>query len=234
MHKVVMPDWALERVMMRRGKPYAFDQLDSKRTALIVVDLQNGFMAPGQPAEVPVARDIVDNVNALAAAVRAGGGLVVFTKHTFDAETAIAWSVWRDHFAAGDWGNRMEDAFTSGHYGHQLWPGLDIRPEDLAIQKYRFSAFVQGSSNLDAILRRRDIDTIIVTGTVTNVCCESTTRDAMMMNYKCVMVSDANAALSDEEHNATLVSMMARFSDVRSTAEVVALLGQARNTPPEP
>ena len=89
------------------------------------------------------------------------------------------------------------------------------------------------SSNLDAILRRRDIDTIVVTGTVTNVCCESTTRDAMMMNYKCVMVSDANAALSDEEHNATLASMMARFSDVRSTAEVVALLSQARNTPPE-
>ena len=77
MHKVVMPDWALERVMMRRGKPYAFDQLDPKRTALVVVDLQNGFMAPGQPAEVPVAREIVDNVNTLAAAVRAGGGLVV-------------------------------------------------------------------------------------------------------------------------------------------------------------
>ncbi len=180
---------------------------------------------------MPVAREIVDNVNTLATAVRAGGGLVVFTKHTFDAETAIAWSVWRDHFATGDWGQRMEEAFTSGNYGHQLWPDLDVRPEDIAIQKYRFSAFVPGSSNLDAILRRRDIDTIIVTGTVTNVCCESTTRDAMMMNYKCVMVSDANAALSDEEHNATLVSVMARFSDVRSTAEVVALLGQARNTP---
>jgi ureidoacrylate peracid hydrolase len=231
LHKVAIPDWALERVMTRRGKPYAFDQLDPKRTALIVVDLQNGFMSPGQPAEVPVAREIVDNVNTIGAAVRAAGGLVVFTKHTFDAETAIGWSVWRDHFATGDWGNRMEEAFTSGHYGHQLWSGLEVGPDDLAIQKYRFSALVPGSSNLDAILRRRGIDTIIVTGTVTNVCCESTTRDAMMMNYKCIMVSDANAALTDEEHNATLVSMMARFSDVRSTAEVVALLGQARNAP---
>ena len=180
---------------------------------------------------MPVAREIADNVNALANAVRAGGGLVVFTKHTFDAETAIAWSVWRDKFAAGDWCQRMEEAFTAGAFGHQLWPSLDVRPEDIAIQKYRVSAFVQGSSNLDAILRRRGFDTIIVTGTVTNVRCESTTRDAMMMNYKCVMVSDANAALSDEEHNATLVSVMARFSDVRSTAEVVALLGQARNMP---
>jgi ureidoacrylate peracid hydrolase len=116
MHKVVMPDWALERVMMRRGKPYAFDQLDPKRTALVVVDLQNGFMAPGQP-EVPVEREIVDNVNTLAAAVRAGGGLVVLPN---THSTAIAWSVWRDHFATGDWGLRMEEAFTSGHYGHQL------------------------------------------------------------------------------------------------------------------
>lgn len=233
MHKIAIPDWALERVMMRRGKPYAFDQINPKRTALIVVDLQNGFMAPGQPAEVPVAREIVGNVNALASTIRARGGLVVFTQHTLDAETAIAWSVWRGNFATGDWGRRMEEAFTSGRYGHQLWPDLDVRPEDIAIHKYRFSAFIQGSSNLDAILRQRGIDTIIVTGTVTNVCCESTTRDAMMMNYKCVMVSDANAALTDEEHNATLVSVMARFSDVRSTAEVVTLLGQARNMPSE-
>jgi ureidoacrylate peracid hydrolase len=227
MHKVVMPDWALERVMMRRGKPYAFDQLDPKRTALVVVDLQNGFMAPGQP-EVPVEREIVDNVNTLAAAVRAGGGLVVFTKHTFDGDRLVGLARSFRH-------RRLGLAHGGGVHLWPLWPptgpGLDVRPEDIAIQKYRFSALVQGSSNLDAILRRRDIDTIIVTGTVTNVCCESTTRDAMMMNYKCVMVSDANAALSDEEHNATLVSVMARFSDVRSTAEVVALLGHARNTP---
>jgi hypothetical protein len=53
----------------------------------------------------------------------------------------------------------------------------------------------------------------------------------MMMYRKCVIVSDANAALSDEEHNASLASVMARFADARSTAELVALLGQARNTP---
>jgi ureidoacrylate peracid hydrolase len=57
MHKSVLAHWALDRVMMRRGKPYAFDQLDPKRTTLTAVDLQNGFMAPGQPAEVPWARE---------------------------------------------------------------------------------------------------------------------------------------------------------------------------------
>jgi ureidoacrylate peracid hydrolase len=63
MHKVVMPEWVLERVLVRRGKPYAFDQLHPNRTALIVVDLQNGFMARGQPAEVPVAREIVNRIS---------------------------------------------------------------------------------------------------------------------------------------------------------------------------
>ena len=231
MHRIDIPDWVRERVRLRRGKPYAFDSIDPRKAALVVVDLQNGFMAPGQPCEVVHARDIVDNVNALAAAMRAAGGTVVWIKNTFDAETAITWSVWRANFATGDWGRRMQEAFTPGNFGHQLWPGLDVKPEDLTVQKYRFSALVQGSSNLDAILRQRGIDSLVVVGTATNVCCESTVRDGMMMNYKCTMVSDANATFTDEEHNATLAGVMTRFGDVRSTAEVIALLRQMPNAP---
>ena len=150
-------------------------------------------MAPGKPAEELVAREIVDNVNTLAAAVRAGVGLVVFTKHTFDAETAIGWSVWRDHFATGGWGcawkRRSPPAITATSSGLASMLVQTISRYRNTVQRPR-----AGIIHLDAILRRRDIDTIIVTGTVTNVCCKSTTRDAMMMNYKCVMVSDANAA----------------------------------------
>jgi ureidoacrylate peracid hydrolase len=231
MHTIAIPDWALQRAKQRRGNAYAFESLEPRKTALVVVDLQNGFMAPGQPCEIADARDIVPNVNALAEAVRRAGGTVVWIKNTFDAETAIAWSVWRAAFATGDWGQRMEEAFTPGNYGHQLWSGLEVKPGDLTVLKHRFSALVQGSSNLDAILRQRGIDTMIIVGTATNVCCESTLRDGMMMNYKCIMVSDANAALSDEEHNMTLANVMVRFGDVRSTDEVIALLCQVRNTP---
>jgi ureidoacrylate peracid hydrolase len=231
MHKIELPDWVHERVRLRRGRPHAFDGIEPNKAALVVVDLQNGFMAPGQPCEIGHARDIVPNVNKLASAMREAGGLVVWIKNTYDAETAIAWSVWRTHFATGDWGQRMEEAFTPGNFGHQIWPGLEVAPGDLTVQKYRFSALVQGSSNLDAILRRRGIDTLVVVGTATNVCCESTVRDGMMMNYKCVMVSDANAAMSDEEHNATLANVAVRFGDVRSTDEVLALLRQVRNAP---
>ncbi|MFX8988223.1 cysteine hydrolase, partial [Acinetobacter baumannii] len=81
--------------------------------------------------------------------------------------------------------------------------------------------------DLHQILRDRQIDTLIVTGTLTNCCCESTARDAMQLNYKVIFVSDANAALSDAEHNATLNNMAALFADVMSTAEVIGSLEKA-------
>src|SRR5262245_65060910 len=71
-------------------------------------------------------------------------------------------------------GAKLVQALTACSEGHQLWAALDVRAEDLIVEKNRFSAFIQGSSNLAEILRRRGIDTILVTGTVTNVCCEPT------------------------------------------------------------
>jgi ureidoacrylate peracid hydrolase len=111
-----------------------------------------------------------------------------------------------------------------GAHGYEYYAELDIRPEDLTVIKRRYSAFVQGSSDLDAILRARGIDTVVVVGTLTNVCCESTARDAMMLNYRLVFVSDGNAALSDAEHNAALTTVLRVFGDVASTDEVTALL----------
>jgi ureidoacrylate peracid hydrolase len=229
LHRVALPDYVAERIHARRGGEPAFPSIVPPRTALIVVDLQNGFMAPGAPAEMPTARAIVPNVNRLAAATRAAGGVVVWIKNTYDAEAAMTWSVWRGHFATGDWGRRMEDAFTPGNEGHEIYAGLDVKAEDLVVPKRRFSALVEGSSTLDAVLRQRGIDTLIIVGTATNVCCESTIRDGMMMNYKCIMVSDANATRTDEEHNATLATVAILFGDVRTTDETIALLAAGSN-----
>ncbi|MEZ5817729.1 MAG: isochorismatase family cysteine hydrolase [Hyphomicrobiaceae bacterium] len=229
LHRVSLPAYVAERVGSRRGGERAFPSIIPPRTALVVVDLQNGFMAPGAPAEMPTARAIVPNVNRLAAATRSAGGTVVWIKNTYDAEAAMTWSVWRASFATGDWGQRMEDAFTPGNEGHEIFPGLNVEVEDLVVPKRRFSALVHGSSALDLILRQRGIDTLIIVGTATNVCCESTIRDAMMMNYKCIMVSDANAARTDEEHNATLATVAVMFGDVRSTDETIALIQAGSN-----
>lgn len=226
MHKIAIPDYAIRRALNRRGGLHPFDGLDPARTALVVVDLQNGFMAPGQPAEIAQAREIVPNVNRLACATRAAGGTVVWIQNTTTPEQDQSWSVWLGHFADPEWGGRMRRAFTPGDFGHEIYPSLEVLPEDMKVLKYRFSAFIQGASDLDAKLRARGIDTLIVVGTATNVCCESTARDAMMLNYKVFFVSDANACRTDEEHNATLGILMVMFADVRSTDEMTELLGR--------
>jgi ureidoacrylate peracid hydrolase len=228
MHKIEIPQFALDRIQQRRGRFHPFDRLDPTRTAHVVVDLQNGFMAEGAVAEVPVAREIVPNVNKISRALRAAGGLVVYIQNTIDQAALTGWSNNFSYFSSPARQARMVEAFTPGADGHAIWPGLEVLPQDLRVLKRRFGAFVPGSSELHVILQARAIDTLIITGTVTNVCCESTARDAMMMNYKVVFVSDGNAAFTDAEHNASLSSMAILFADVMSTDETVAKLATAQ------
>ena len=221
MHKIAIPQAAIDRVLARRDSLHVFNDIDPSRTAHIVVDLQNGFMAPGQPAEIPTARDIVPNVNHISAALRSVGGLVVFIQNTIDAGAKESWSNWFTYMTGERRRERMQAAFAEGSHGHALWSGLDVQPQDLRVKKTRFGAFVPGASDLHSILQARGIDTVIITGTATNVCCESTARDAMMMNYKVIFVSDGTATWNDDEHNATLGVMLAQFADVMTTDEVI-------------
>jgi ureidoacrylate peracid hydrolase len=170
MHKIAIPQAAVDRVLKRRGALHVFNDIDPARTAHVVVDLQNGFMAPGQPAEIPAARDIVANVNRISLALRAGGGLVIYIQNTIDAAAKQAWSNWFKYMSGEGRAAAMDAAFAPGSYGHSLWPELDVQPADLKVKKNRFGAFVPGSSDLHAELQARNIDTVIITGTATNVC----------------------------------------------------------------
>lgn len=226
MHKIAIPQAAIDRVLKRRDSLHVFNDLDPARTAHVVVDLQNGFMAPGQPAEIAAAREIVPNVNRITAALRSAGGHIVYIQNTIDAEAKQGWSNWFAHMSGQRRAAAMDAAFAEGSFGHALWPELDVHASDLKVNKRRFGAFVQGSSNLHDVLQARNVDTLIITGTATNVCCESTARDAMMMNYKVIFVSDGTATFNDEEHNATLGILLAMFADVMTTEEVVQRLSR--------
>jgi ureidoacrylate peracid hydrolase len=127
-------------------------------------------------------------------------------------------------FLAPEFLGDMLGALTEGAEGAGLWHALDVQPGDRDVIKRRFSALIQGSSDLGERLQAAGIDTVIIAGTATNVCCESTARDAMMMNYKVIFVSDGTATYNDEEHNATLGIMLAMFADVMTTDEVVERL----------
>jgi ureidoacrylate peracid hydrolase len=230
-HSAINPD-VVRRVTERRGRLHVFDSLTPARTAHVVVDLQNGFMAAGAVAEIPTAREIVPNVNRISAALRAAGGQVVYVKNTFDDVAVATWSTYFHHFCTAARRVRMIEAFSPGAFGHALWPGLDVQPQDLQVQKRRFGAFAPGASDLHAILQGRGIDTLIVTGTATQVCCESTARDAMMLNYKVFFVSDGNATFTDDEHNATLSAMAHTFCDVIDTDSMVAMIGHSAAAEP--
>jgi len=184
-------------------------------------------MEEGAAVELPVARDIVPNVNEICKAVRASGGINVFIRYLVDDETQVNWSSWFNDFASPSRRKAMIDTFSRDAHGFALWPGLDVQPEDLIVDKTRFGAFVPGSSDLHNMLQTRGIDTLIITGTATNVCCESTARDAMQMNYKVIFIGDGNAALTDAEHNATLNNMVTLFADVMTTEEMVGFLDKA-------
>jgi ureidoacrylate peracid hydrolase len=222
MHKIAIPETVIAQVKAQRGRLNRYDRLDGRKTALVVIDLQNAFMLPGMPVEVPTAREIMPNVNKLAAATRAAGGKVVWVKMCLEGQSE-AWRVFFD----GDPRRATLAELTPGARGFELYADLDVRPEDAIMVKRRFSAFIQGSSDLDRQLRDFGIDTVVIVGTLTNVCCESSARDAMMLNYRVIFVSDGNAALSDADHNATLASIIRVFGDVATTDEAVALLTAA-------
>src|SRR5262245_16673433 len=224
MHKIEMPQWAIDCTLQRRGRAHAHDDLDPRKTALIVVDLQNAFMVEEVAvAYVPVAVEIVPNVNRLAAAVRRTGGKVFWLRHTMDAEGSATWSEYLRMLSPTTREAQLKN-LAPGSRGHDLHPALDVKPEDEVVNKSRFSAFIQGSSDLPQRLRTQGYDTVLITGTVTNVCCESSARDAMMLNFRTVMVSDANAARSDAEHNATLAIFYAIFGDVMDTSYLIERL----------
>jgi ureidoacrylate peracid hydrolase len=228
MHKLQIAPDLVERVKAFRGSDaHIFSDIDPARTAHIIVDLQNGFMAEGAAVEIPVARDIVPNVNRISAAVRAAGGLNVFLRYLVNDEVKETWPIWFRKFGNAKREREYDSTFKHGCFGFELWPGLDVRPTDVIVDKTRFGAFVPGSSNLHDILQERGIDTLIITGTATNVCCESTARDAMQMNYKIIFVADGNAAASDAEHNATVNNMYVLFADVMTTDELLGFLARA-------
>src|SRR5262249_85847 len=114
--------------------------------------------------------------------------------------------------------------FIAGAPGHKIYPGLEVKPEDEIVFKYRFSAFVQGSSDLPKRLKDGGYEHVLITGTVTNVCCESSARDAMMLNFKTTMGSDGNSAPPDAEPTATLAAFYSVFGDVMTSDEAIACL----------
>ena len=213
----------VDRVMQRRGRLHLYDRLEARRTALVVIDMQNAFVAKGAPVEVPAARAIVPAINRLATELRKLRVPVIWVCHQNEAE-GRDWERFFGGFVAPQNRSRAAQALTAGDPLQRLYPELMVAPGDLATTKNRYSALIGQSSGLGALLAEHKIDTLLIAGTKTNVCCECTARDAMMLDYNVVMLSDCTAALSDDEHRATLENVIQQFGDVMSSDEALRIL----------
>ena len=224
MHKLNIHSWFVNKAKETRdGRLNAYDTLDARKTALVVVDMQNHFVADDMPGCAPEARTIVPNINRLAQATRTAGGTVIWIQ----TEALIAdpqdWANRKEATSATRWAKRQLLLARSGD-GFPIYPSCAVLPEDKIAIKYRYSAFIPYPSELDDLLRKHGIDTVLVTGVATSTCCESTARDAAMWGYRTIMVSDGNADHTDALHNHTLGKFLVTFGDVQATNDLLAKL----------
>ncbi|WP_198164440.1 isochorismatase family cysteine hydrolase [Rhodoplanes sp. Z2-YC6860] len=213
----------------RGGRLNAHETLDAARTALVVVDMQNFFVQDGMPAAAPVAKAIVPNINRLAQATRAAGGIVVWIQTEALINEPDDWANRREALSAEGW-SRRQTLLAKDGAGFPIYETCEVRPEDKIALKTRYSAFIPYPCELDTVLKHNGIDTLLITGVATSSCCESTARDAAMWGYRTIMVSDGNADQTDALHNHTLGKFLVTFGDVQSTDDLIAKLESGRRS----
>lgn len=187
-------------------------ELVPARTALVAIDLQNLVVAfPAQPREAKV---VIENTARLASALRARGGFVVWVRVAFAADGKDRLHPACDQVMAmpGVLPDRPAD----------LAPGVPVQPSDHLVTKRQWGAFY--GTDLDLQLRRRGIDTIVLTGISTCYGVESTARAAFELGYEQILVEDAMAARSAAEHEHTVTRIFPRLGRVRSTEVVLSVI----------
>jgi len=223
MHNIQIRQEILDRVLARRGRLNFFESMAPSKTALVVIDMQNTFCAKGSPAEVASSRGIVPSLNALTPQLRALGVPVIWVLHAnTQHEGRSDWDLFYNYVVAGEVRDRT--LVSNAPENQAVYSELDVDDSDIVIVKNRYSALIPGSSSLERVLRSMGIDTLLIAGTKTNICCESTARDAMMMDIKVAMLSDCCAALSDDEHRAALENIIQQFGNVMTGEEAVGML----------
>lgn len=207
----------VDKVVNRRGYLYAFPRINPAKTALVVVDLDEGT---GRDSEEQIAA-IARNVNALAAALREQGGTIAWITTPIQEAT--------ENFRAifGEELTRRYEADGKSGKSKTLWPELEAEPNDIHATKQGHSAFFPGKSDLHEQLQARGIESLLIVGAVTNVCCEASARDAAELQYRVTMVSDALIGHSFGLHEATLATFFRCYGDVRPTGDIVKLLETA-------
>jgi nicotinamidase-related amidase len=160
--------------------------IHAQKTALLVIDMVNVFLAPGAPLEIPRGRDLIPRLNRLISACRDKGILIVFPIHAFRAN-GFDLGLYPEFIPQLE----TRSLLVEGTWDVEIFDQIDRQKSDVTVTKRTFSAFV--GTDLDFLLRTRGIDTVIISGVATHSCCEATARDARHRNYKVLFLSDGTA-----------------------------------------
>ncbi|MBC7275198.1 isochorismatase family cysteine hydrolase [Nocardioides sp.] len=217
-HRWAIPEREYARQETRRGRRHAYPTLDPARTALLVVDLVPFFYESN-----PTCYAITPNVRLLADALREAGGVVAWIVPGDPGPRS-----WAREFLGDQVAEMFRRSGGAGPVPGRLGPGLEAHEGDVLVEKTATSALFPGRSTLDGQLRKRGVETVVVTGTLTEVCVAGTARDAATLGYRTILVADATAGRDDESHNATLTTIYRTFGDVRGADEVLGLVAAGR------
>jgi isochorismate hydrolase len=190
-------EWLKElKIPLKRINNFKFNP---KNSALIVIDMQRFFLEEESHAFIPSSKTIVKNINLLIAEYRKRNYPIVFTYHALrDDEDPGIMERW--------WGNMLR----TNNPLSDIHPSIDYLENDIILRKSRYSAFL--ATNLDKILKLKNINTIVITGIMTHLCCESTARDAFMKDYEVYFVVDATGTDTEDLHKSSLKTLTDGFT----------------------
>lgn len=217
--------------------PYRVDVIEPKKTAMIVVDMQNDFVAAGAPMETPAARAMVPNLARALKFCRDVGIRVVYTAHVHrqdGCDMGLFDDLWPPI------ANRA--GLVDGAPGSDIYHDLAPASGEHVVKKHRYSGFF--GTDLDIILREWGVDTVIISGTTTENCCHATARDAMFRNYRVVFLADATATFdypdagfgamsAGDVHAATLAILSVSTAHVMSVNEMMQRVSDPKRSAAE-
>jgi nicotinamidase-related amidase len=189
--------------------------LNRNKAALLVIDMQLFFLDPASPSFTCGGLAILPKLEKLIHTFRQAGRPVIFTRHVHHP----------DHLDSGIMGWWWEGMCLEGSPESEIHQDISPKSNEKVVFKHRYSAFF--NTDLDTVLRCQQVEDIVITGIMTNMCCESTARDAYYRDYRVFFPADGTGSITEEMHLASLLNLAFGFSWVTDVDTIVAQLQEA-------
>jgi len=187
--------------------------LNPPASALLVVDMQRFFLDEASPTFTCGGLPILPNIRRLMDAFRQANRTVIFTQHVHHP----------DHLDSGIMGWWWEGMCLEGSPESEIHADIAPLPGEKVISKHRYSAFY--NTDLETVLRVQKIEDVVIAGVMTNMCCESTARDAYYRDYRVFLPADGSGSINEEMHLASLLNIAFGFAYVTTSADLARQVG---------